>query len=244
MTPAKKIKPTILAIHGAGAHGGVWNGLAQYLDGYAVKALSLPGHATKDDGEPLTSIVDMAFWVKRQLAGTPEKSVILMGHSMGALVALEMADHPAVHSVVLLGAAARMPVNQDLLKTAEESPVRAAEMIVKWGVYAASPGAETVKGLLDKTMKAADRRALARDLGACNDYKRGEERAKTLHKPALVISGAEDKLTSADDGLMLANLIPGGRYYRLSQCGHMMMLENPLETAGALGQFLSETAVA
>lgn len=235
------MQKVIVAIHGAGAHAGVWKSLRTQLEEYAFLTLSLPGHDPASKAEPLSSIDEMAAWVKKQLSDVPKDSVILTGHSMGALVALETANDPAVHALVLIGAAAKMPVNPDLLKTALETPVKAAEMIAKWGVHAANAEAEAVKNLLDKTMKAGDRRALGRDLAACNDYTVGEVKARSLKRPALVIAGAEDKMIKPEKSRELADLIVGGRYYTVSSCGHMIMIEKPEETSFAMRQFLEET---
>jgi len=129
----------IMAVHGAGMHAGVWGSLVGGLP-LPCQAISFPGHG-RTDGELLPSIEKMAEWINARLADHSPQSVALLGHSMGALVALEAARHPAVQALVLMGAAAKMPVHPDLLKQAAEKPEAAMEMILKWGVSSAHPRA-------------------------------------------------------------------------------------------------------
>lgn len=239
MTDTQK-RQTIIALHGAGMHAGIWGGIMPHLLDYHVSPVTLPGHDPKKDDKPLASIAEMAAWVRNHIAGLPQNlSYVLMGHSMGALVALEAAQDPAVQSVVLLGAAAKMPVNTELLSLAAADPAEAGAMIRKWGVYKAHPQAEAVATVVKAIMLSARQAALAVDLKACNDYTDGAAAAAALQKPALVICGDADKMTRAVDGQELADMLPQGQHALLSDCGHMMMVEHPIETAIEIKRFLS-----
>jgi pimeloyl-ACP methyl ester carboxylesterase len=216
-TPQK----TVFAIHGAGMRASAWEALAADLP---LRALSLPQ-------PPLPDIAGMAAWVEAQLADLPPRSAVLIGHSMGALVALEAAQHPALAGLALIGAAAHMPVNPDLLKQAADAPESAAALILKWGV---APAHATAAQGLKAGMNPA---ALASDLAACNAYTRGEEAAKAVGVPALVIAGAEDKMVKPSASRGLAALIPGARFHELPACGHMPMVEAPAATAREIKAF-------
>lgn len=221
-------KRIIIAIHGAGMCAGVWESVAWELP---CQALSLPGHGAMS-GPLLPSIEAMAAWVVETLRNHPPQSIILLGHSMGALVALEAAQHPAVAGLVLTGAAARMPVHPDLLKQAVAAPDAAAAMILKWGVSPAHPEAvEIVK----KQMQPA---TLANDLMACNAYQHGAAAAQAIRRPALVLAGSDDKLTKAADGKALAEMMSGARFHLVSGSGHMLMVENPVEMAKEISLFM------
>lgn len=232
---------TIVAIHGAGMTGGAWGGLVPHLLDHSFRALTLPGHDAKAGGALLPDISAMAAWVKERLDGSAP-DVVLAGHSMGALVALAAADAPAVTGVCLLGAALRMPVNPDLLKTARENPNDAIGLLIKWGVWQGHPQAGAVRTVLGSIMHAASPAAVSHDLAACDAFADGPALAGNLKKPALVISGEHDKLTRAADGEALAKAIPGAEYRMLKDCGHMMMIEKPIDTAQEIKAFI-ETGI-
>lgn len=210
---------SIIAIHGAGMSPAVWDALARHVP---LRAQALPGHG--DGARPLPSIAAMADWVKARIDGP----CVLLGHSMGALVALEAADSPLVEKIVLMGAAAEMPVHPDLLKQAFAAPAAAAELILKWGV--AGPGTEARESLRDAMILSA----LGPDLAACHDYKY----MKKADKPALVLAGSGDKMVKPAASEALSHMFSQGKYQVLTGAGHMMMAEDPAATAAALKAFL------
>jgi len=213
----------IIALHGAGMKASVWEPLAVQLQSSCV-ALALPQ-------PPLPSIESMAAWLEAQLNKHTQGSVILMGHSMGALMVLEAAKNPAVTGVVLIGAAAQMPVHPDLLKQAQATPDVAAGLILKWGVSSAQP--PDVAAAVKLHMQSA---TLFNDLSACNAYQHGTAAAQAINKPALVLSGADDKLTKAEAGRALADLMHA-RFQQFAGSGHMLMIENPVEIAKEINSF-------
>jgi pimeloyl-ACP methyl ester carboxylesterase len=226
----------IVAIHGAGMHAGVWGSLAGALP-LPCQALSFPGHG-KAEGALLPSIEKMAEWINARLDDRQPQSVVLMGHSMGALVALEAARHKAVSALVLLGAAARMPVHPELLAQATEDPDTAVDMILKWGISPVHPQAFAVRTVLKEQMKAVAPGALRNDLKACNAYQHGEAAAREIRQPALVLAGPDDKLTRLAEGKALADMIQSGQFHVLHDCGHMPMVESPAETAKEISSFV------
>jgi aromatic-L-amino-acid decarboxylase len=201
-------KRIIIALHGAGMQASVWETLAEKLP--CQETLFLPLSLPKP---ALTSIEAMAAWVETQLKNHPPQSVVLMGHSMGALIALEAARHPSVAAIVLIGAAAQMPVHPDLLKQAATAPDTAAALILKWGVSPAHPEAVEI---LKRHMQPE---ALSNDLSACNAYQHGEAAARSIRQPALVLAGSDDKLTKAAAGQALADMLPNARFHLVAVAG-------------------------
>ncbi|MDE1152911.1 MAG: alpha/beta hydrolase [Micavibrio sp.] len=238
MTDKRK---TIIALHGAGMTAAVFGGIAPLLADHAFHAMTLPGH--DDSAAPLQSIEAMADWVKTRI-DTSEGRVILLGHSMGALVALQAANAPGVEAVVLMGCAATMPVNGDLLKTAHENPPEAIRLILKWSVYGAGAQAETIKPVLEKLMNSVNPAAVGSDLAACNGFAGGNALASHLHKPALILSATHDKMTKAVEGEGLSRLMPMAKYRVLGDAGHMMMVEQAAETAREIKEFLQDMPAA
>jgi pimeloyl-ACP methyl ester carboxylesterase len=224
---------TIIAIHGAGMNGAVWDGLE--LD-IPLESLTLSGHG-EDDAALLPSIIAMAQSVAERLDTLPPQSIILMGHSMGALTALGLAGHAAVAGLILLGAAAAMPVHADLLKLAAENPQGAADMVVKWSVYAAHPRKNEIAANVQAMMYSVPNNALFNDLNACNEYNAGEAAARAVQVPTLVISGQDDKMARVAEGQKLAELITDAEFCSIPACGHMMMAEHPREVSAIIHMF-------
>ncbi len=221
----------ILAIHGAGMNAGIFSSLVPHLRDFRLEAINLPGH--KDGVSPLHDIASMAQYVRDIMAKDAAGSNILMGHSMGALVAMEAAVDASVAGLVLLGASARMPVNADLLKTAKDDPQKAQELVTKWSVFKDHPQADAVKQVVSSIMRDTNPAALYTDFKACDDYQ-GPSKTEL---PALVISGEGDKMVPPEKSRELAGHL-GGLYACVPLCGHMMMQEKPLEIAAETAKFI------
>jgi pimeloyl-ACP methyl ester carboxylesterase len=237
----------IVFLHGAGMDHTVWALPARYFAhrGRAVLAVDLPGHG-RSEGKPLASIGVMADWVAQLLDAAGAEKAALVGHSMGALVALEAAArHPErVSALALLGAAPRMPVHPDLLAAAEANDHAAFDLMTSWSFGPAGqlggarvPGSWLMGGgerLLERLRPGV----LSADLEACNAYGDGMESAAKVTCPALVVMGAEDKMTPARAGAKLAAAISGASSVVIPNCGHMMTAEKPDETLDALKTIL------
>jgi pimeloyl-ACP methyl ester carboxylesterase len=205
-------------------------------------ALDLPGHGASA-GPPLDSIAALAAWLDWLLAALALPHAALVGHSMGALVCLvQAARRPKrTERLVLLGAAARMPVHPDLLAAAADDRARADALIAAWGHGRAGhvggnplPGGWRLGLALQVLAKAAPG-VLRDDLAACAAYD-GDD-GERVRCPTLVLCGSEDRMTPARKGGELAALIPGAETRTLPS-GHMLMTEAPEATLDALLGFL------
>lgn len=235
-TAFDSVRPVVVLVHGAGMDHSVWalHDRALAHAGKSVLSVDLPGHG-RSDGEALTSIPDLADWLVALLDAVGVEQAAVAGHSMGALAALAFAArHPArTRAIALLGAAAAMPVNDDLRNAAATKPASAAAMIVGWGFSAeaalggsAAPGLWLTGGATSLLARARPG-VLAADLNACNDYVDGPADAARVQCPALVIAGERDRMSPAKAGRELAALLPHGRIEVLPGAGHMVMAERP-----------------
>src|SRR5690606_28149935 len=104
-------KPLLYFIHGMWAQPRIWDTLRAHfeLQGYKTKAPALPGHdVTPDDPVPddledlgLRDYVAALEADLREIEGP----VVLIGHSMGGLIAQMLASRIAPAGLVLLGTA-------------------------------------------------------------------------------------------------------------------------------------------
>ncbi|MEX0695459.1 MAG: alpha/beta hydrolase [Rhodospirillales bacterium] len=237
--------PVLILIHGAGMDGTVWQLQSRYLAhrGVRVLALDLPGHG-HSQGKALGSIDEMADWVAAFMRAAGVEKAAVAGHSMGALIALELAArHPDALSVVgLLGAAASMPVHPDLIQAAKDGGALAPELITDWGFGDIShkgghvqPGLWAM-GAAERLLLDATPGALASDLIACDAYADALAAAQKITVPVLMIAGDEDKMTPVKNARPLADALSSCEMTVLERTGHMMMIERPREVAKLLLQ--------
>jgi pimeloyl-ACP methyl ester carboxylesterase len=239
--------PAVLFIHGAGMDHTVWALQARYFahHGRSVLAIDLPGHG-RSGGEPQDTIAAWARTLVDLLDAAGLASAALVGHSMGALIALEAAAAaPArVRVLALLGVAGTMPVHPDLQAAADRNQRLAPELIASWGHGRAGHlGGHPAPGLwmMQDSVALLERArpgALARDLQACAAYDGALAAARKISCPTLFLLGGADRMTPPAKAKPLAEAIPGARTIILPEAGHMMMVERPDAVTDALRETL------
>ncbi|MDX1605497.1 MAG: alpha/beta hydrolase [Candidatus Competibacterales bacterium] len=234
---------TLLFVHGAGMDHSVWVLQSRYFAFHSdnVLAVDLPGHGGSG-GAPLPRIEVLGDWLARVLDATGAGPAAVIGHSMGALAALELAArHPGrIAGLALLGVGYPMPVADALLAAARDDLPAAIGMIVRWGHGSrAQLGGNRVPGLwlTGMTERLLERSApgvLHADLAACNDYAGGLESAARVRCPTLLISGQRDLMTPPRAARALGDAIASSRSVLVEDCGHMLMGESPDAVLDAL----------
>ena len=230
-----KSQPPVILVHGAGMDRTVWSQLTRYLahHGFAPMAVDLPGHG-RSEGELLPTISEMADWVADLILELDTGPVRLVGHSMGSLISLEVAARhtDAVERLILMGAAAAMPVHPELLGAAERNEILAPQLMTAWahGTRAhvagnPTPGLWMRSGCQALLERAADG-VIHNDLIACNSYEAGDI-AGRITCPVTVIVGSEDKMTPPKATAQLVAGFQEVDLRHLEGVGHMMMIEAP-----------------
>jgi pimeloyl-ACP methyl ester carboxylesterase len=228
----------VVLLHGAGGNHLYWPSEVRRLPGFRIFAPDLPGHG-KSAGRGQQSIESYAQLIVDWLEALGLHRAAFVGHSMGGGIALELALHHSEHvlGLGLIGTGARLKVSPEILAEAASPTTfhRAVEIVA--GAFF-SPSADP-----NLVATAAARLAEIRssvfygDFLACDGFDVSGEIAQ-IRQPALVLCGAEDRLTSPRYSEFLANQIPNAQLVVLAQAGHMVMLEQPQAVAAALAKFL------
>jgi len=236
-------KPAVIFLHGAGFDRTAWRLQTRWFahHGRGVLAVDFPAHGWSE-GPELPSIAAMADWTAALIEAAGVQSAALVGHSMGALVALDAAARfPAkVRALALCGVAAEMPVHPEMLESAKADTLKVQELMTFWGMgNALHKGGMVSPGLwLTREALAVLSRnrpgVIHADLAACNDYKEALGRAPQIKCPTVLVLGDGDLMTPAAKAKPLAAAIAGARTVVVPSSGHFMMVERPDETLAVL----------
>jgi len=246
--PLNPALPTLVFIHGAQHDHSVWILQSRYLahHGYGVLALDLPGHG-RSGGAALESVEAIAAWVIEVLDAAGVAKATLIGHSMGSLVALEIAGtQPArVAKIALIGTANPMRVSEELLNATRDDEALAQDMVNIWShsTYAAKPSNPGpgfwIVGENLRLMQRIRPGVMHTDFVACNVYAQGSKRAAAVTCPALLVLGADDLMAHPKGARGLQADIAGQRTVLVKSCGHALMAEQPDAVLDALKGFLA-----
>lgn len=203
-------------------------------------ALDLPGHG-QAGGRPDSTISGYAESVLDWMRSEGIEPAVLVGHSMGAAIALVAALRVprAVAGLVLLGASARLRVAPEILADSA-SPAdfpRAVDTVTDWGFSPSAPEA-LVKLARQRTLEAGHE-AFHLDFQACDDFD-VRQRLPEIKVPAIVIQGEDDRLTPLFLARELVEGLPDGALVSLADAGHMVMLEKPDQVAELLDEFMND----
>ena len=245
-------RPTVMFVHGAAHDHGVFALQSRYFAWHGMNAVAvdLPAHG-RSDAPALASVEAIADWLHAACDALGVERVHLVGHSLGALAALECASRNPrrVARLALLGASAPMPVSDDLLAAAERNDHVAYELINGWSFSAGGQlGGNTVPGvwMLGNSLRLMERTpdgVLANDLRACNRYANGVEAASRVQCPTLVIVGARDIMAPPRNAKALIAALRDPQVVTLPDAGHALMAERPDAVLDALRAFIGSGAL-
>lgn len=231
--------PTHVLVHGAGMSGAGYFDVAAGLNarGVPTLAVDLPGHGASA-GPLLPTVEAAASWLARFIEATGLGTVTLVGHSFGALVALDCAArHPEhVDGIGLIAVSAPMPVNSAVLTAARENVGEAIEMLTEFGFPRRAEGARESAGqTATRTLfEAAPAGALYADLVACDHYSSGLKRAAEVALPTRLILGEFDRLTPIRHAEPLIDALGTQDVTIVPAAGHMLLAEAPAAVVEAL----------
>jgi pimeloyl-ACP methyl ester carboxylesterase len=228
---------TLVFLHGSGGDHSVWlHQCAAFRHSFNIAALDLPGHG-RSEGRGEQDIAAYVEWVRRIIGGMAVASPVMIGHSLGAAVALAYAltYGDSLAGIVPVGGGAAMPVNQAILDGLKTDPEIVIALAAK--IALAKSNRDRLSDTLTKSMSAVNPDVLYGDFLACAGHDMTAAVSR-IRVPTLVICGEEDKMTPVAMSQHLKDNIPGARLALISNAGHFAMLENVEEFNRSLGTFV------
>ena len=239
----------VILIMGLGWDMTGWEGMLPHLRDYRVIRLDNRGAGRSDAPDEPYSISGMAADVVAVMEGAQVESAHVYGASLGGMIAQELAlRHPARVRSLVLGctspgilsipghpAVLWLMLNRERLP--RDEALRRAPPYLFHRSHENDPAVQEV--MRQRLLMPMNPVGYRRQRAAVARWT-SLRRLRSLRVPTLVLHGDRDRLIPEFNGRLLAALIPGARYHRLRNAGHVYSVDAPDEAAAAVVDFLSE----
>jgi pimeloyl-ACP methyl ester carboxylesterase len=247
----------LVLVHGLGGAAVNWVDVAPLLaERHRVLVPDLPGHGGSN---PLPAAANLAGFADRVGVLAEREGMLpaaIVGHSLGAVVALRLAlRRPEAVSSLVLAAAAGISSTTRRAKyglrilgiigprrlvapwadSVADSALLRQLVFGHWGAAdTGSMSRAAVDGFLEGTRLTTDSESAARAL-VLDDVRQG---LGELHCPTLVLWGARDNQLPVSDGFDFARRL-NAELRVIADCGHLLIGERPDLCADAIETFLA-----
>lgn len=241
--------PPLLLVNGLGAHTDMWRPLEPVLDGFRVVQFDLPGAGRSPAPRAPLRMKRLARLCRSIMDHAGMDVADVLGYSMGGMVAQQLAaDAPErVRRLVLVattpGVGAVQADPKALLNIL--TPIRYSSSRLYAKTLASMVGGRArhdPEWIAEQSRVRFLHRPTWRGyLGQLNSMA-GWSALPLLERvaaPTLVISGGDDPLAPAVNGMIIASLLPNGRLLVLDGEGHLMVLDEGSGSHPAIRDFLT-----
>ena len=225
--------PAVLCVHGYCQSSAYWAPTLDRLAGAGIRALApdLPGFGASADQPGPYTMEGYADALAGLLADQGLEQVVLVGGSMGGVVAQHLAlRHPGRVSRLLLVATGGGIADPAGALAKADALAEAA-----WNEACIAP---IVDGFFHRPPPAAQlaeyrRVALMASQAAAVEAARSNARSRTLERlgaiavPTLIVQGRHDRARTPEHGAAMRDRIPGARLEVVEEAGHTPQLEAP-----------------
>lgn len=254
--------PVVLLLHGTGAATHSWRDLAPALARrFTVIAPDLPGHGfTEMPGWPRMSLPGMAGALNALLDALALKPDLIVGHSAGAAIGIEMCRNGrlAPAGLVSLNGAllpyrgnmtrvfspiakvfAMNPLVPRLFAWRARSPAVVHRLLAGTGSTIDAAGETHYAALVRHSGHAAS----ALTMMANWNLDAIETDLPRFAPRLLLVTGANDRAISPREAERIARMVPGARLVSMPKLGHLAHEEAPAETARIIEEFATAIGV-
>lgn len=240
----------IVLVHGVGLRAEAWlQQIPELTKTNTVYAIDMPGHGESEllanDKADLDHYVDtIADWIKAVI----KEPVIIFGHSMGSMIALNFAVR---YSALCVGVCALNTVYRRSEKATNAVQQRALAMInnpeldrveapiKRWFNQNGSSFEKNMSELCHRWLSIAPAEGYARAYYIFSENDAPTDDALSEIKvPVTFITGDKDHNSSAEMSQQMASICPNGSYVIIPHSGHMLQLTHPEELNLVLVKFI------
>jgi pimeloyl-ACP methyl ester carboxylesterase len=227
----------VLCLHGLFGSSAHWEATLQALaPGYRAMALTLPIFETP----PVDlSVTGLRAYVEAFLDAERVPSPVVVGHSLGGHIALDLALHAPerVRALVLTGSSGLLEKGFTRGVPRRPSVELVREKMTEVFHDPAMVTPERVEAVRDIVSR---RRYTLRALRVSRSVRRYnlEDRLGEVRCPTLLVWGTDDRITPRSAAIRFLESIPSATLRLVPDCGHAPMLEHPEAFARAVGEFL------
>ena len=234
----------VLFLHGVGLRAEAWNAqLEVFADQHTVIAPDMPGHG---ESTPFFVTPNLERYTAR-VAEALDTKAIVVGHSMGAMIALDLAVR---YPHLVCGLVALNAIYRRRAQAREAVLTRASELdgvsvpdpsapLSRWFGLTPSPEADACGSWLrgcDPSGYRAAYSVFAQGDAPANDA------LAALDCPALFMTGAEDPNSTPNMSEAMAAIAPNGKSISVAGAAHMLPMTHPTLLNEALKTFINECA--
>ena len=235
------VLPVVL-VHGAGSSHLAWPVQLRRLRGGAALAVDLPGHG-RSESIARQSIEGYSDSLAAFLEATVTGRAVLVGHSMGGAVALQLAlkQPDLVAGVALISSGAYLGGRTEIVeRLLNPTTSYSAVDLFEKTAFGPSASAALVASVM-AVLRAARPSMVKNDWLACADYDLRPQ-VKRLKVPLFVAVGLQDSLTPLSYAHFLKSSLKDVTLHTIPEAGHMALLEKTDALMKGLRPFLVRTA--
>lgn len=250
--------PDLVLLHGWALHGGVFDSVLPALAAhYRVHCIDLPGHGRSHYAHSVSNLIQLAERVQPHLP----INAMVMGWSLGGLVALQLAQQQAVRALLLISTTPKfvaddsgspnnwiwgMPqaVFAQFFKHLQQNLDGTVQDFLRLQVRGDADAAQTLEQLKANLLRyPPDRRALERGLEILRDAD-VRNQLSTIDVPTLVLAGEYDRIAHPEASRYMSMQLPQAKFMLIKRAGHAAFLSHPSAFIDATQNFLASVLAA